>query len=187
MSELRLVAVDRATVRSFIERTHSHHHRPNTWIASVGVEQGGKLVCVAVLELPKARMLCNGKTVEVSRVASDRTPHAASKALGGISRAALALGYTRLVSYTLLGESGTSYRAANWWPTAVSAGGSWSRPSRPELQRESPQKGAKVRWEYGPDAEPVDADVDAMVRESVGKVELPARYDRATLFDGDAA
>lgn len=180
---LSLVAVERRDVRAFIERNHSHHHRPNTWIASVGVSSDGELVCVAVLELPKARMLCNGRTAEVSRVASDRTRHAASKALGAITRAALGLGYHRLVSYTILGESGASYRAAGWWPTAISAGGSWDRPSRPALTRESGQTGQKVRWEFGPEAEPLDAAVDGFVKGMAGKITIPARLERPTLFD----
>lgn len=184
---IALVPVSRADVRLFIERHHRHHHKPNTWIACVGVaNDAGALVCVAVLERPKARMLCNAANAEASRVASDGSaPHAASKAIAAIAaiaRAALALGYSRLVSYTLLGEAGTSYRAAGWWPVAVSAGGSWDRPSRPRDLRDSPAQGEKIRWEFGPDALPIDHDVDALVREMVGKVPLPKRANGTPLF-----
>jgi hypothetical protein len=182
---LCIVPVERATVRRFIEQHHSHHHRPNTWVASLGVEDDGRLCCVVVLELPKARLLCVGNnTAEISRVASDRTRHAASKGVAAMTRAALALGYTRLVSYTLLGEAGTSYTAAGWWPTAISAGGSWVRPSRQKAYRDSQQTGAKVRWEVGPDAWPTDPAVAELVRDSAGKIELPPRPERPTLFDG---
>ena len=181
-SQLRLQPVTRDVVRLFVQKHHSHHHRPNTYIAAVGVSNEVGLVCVAVLEIPRARMLCNGTTAEVSRVASDgSTNNAASMACGAISRAALALGYTRLVSYTILGEPGTMYRASNWHPTALSTGGEWGRPSRPLLQK-SNQTGEKVRWEYGPDAAPADPSVDAIVREFAGKVEIPGRNDTLPLF-----
>lgn len=98
----------------------------------------------------------NGLTAEVSRAASPKThepvPHAASKALAAITRAALALGYTRLVSYTREDEKGTTYRAAGWRPTAIVDGGEWSRPSRSRKAAVQPCR--KVRWEYGPDAAP---------------------------------
>ena len=177
------VPVSRADARAFVTRHHSHHWAPNTWLLSVGVEFGGSLVCVATLELPKARMLCNGTTAEISRVCSDgTTKNAATVAIGALSRAALALGYRRLVSYLLLGERGTSYRAANWHPAAISAGGKWDRPSRPAGNRETTQVSAKVRWEYGPDAAPVDNDVLLAVNESVGKIELPGRVASEPLF-----
>jgi hypothetical protein len=180
--KLSVRPVTRAEVRAFIEANHSHHHKPNTWLLTVGVEQGGALVCVGVLELPKARMLCNGFTAEVSRVASAGAKHAASMCIMALVRAAVALGYRRLISYMLLGEAGTSYRAAGWHVTALSAGGSWDRPSRPAAQRDSVQRGAKVRWEYGPGAAVRDPEVDATVRAAVGTVELPKRTDELPLF-----
>ena len=180
---MSLVPVTRDVTRAFVERHHSHHHKPNTYIAAVGVESDGVVVCVAILELPKSRMLCNGHTTEVSRVASDgTTDNSGSMAIGAITRTALSLGYKRLVSYTILGEAGSIYRAANWWPTAISAGGSWNRPSRPCGQRESTQRGEKVRWEYGPNAEPKNETIDVRVRESVGRVEIFRRNDTLPLF-----
>lgn len=118
---------------------------------------------------------------EVHRVASDGTaPHAASMAIGAIGRAAVALGWRRIVSYTLLGEAGTSYRAAGWWPVDVGDGGEWARESR---EREAmAQPGAKVRWESGPDAKPRSAEADVAVRAAVGKVAIPARPERDPLF-----
>lgn len=147
---LAMVPVTRAAVRAWVERHHSHHHKPNTWIAAVGVANDDVLCCVAILELPKARLLCDGFTAEVSRVASDgESKHAASKALGSIVRVAFEFGYRRLVTYTLLGEPGTSYRAAGWVPVATSVGGSWDRKSRPRTTRDSAAQGTKVRWERG--------------------------------------
>lgn len=136
--------------------------------------RGDELVCVALAGRPSARLLA--ECAEVTRVASvggEAAQHAASMALGAITRALLALGHTRLVSYTLLGEAGTSYRAAGWWPVAVTRGGEWGRADRP--REAAAQPGRKVRWEYGPAALPRDPEVDTAVRAAVGKVALPAR------------
>lgn len=139
---------------------HSHLSEPRGWLTGVSVVHGEELHCVAVLGRPNARNLQkNGYTAEVTRVAADHTLHAASKALAAITRAGLSLGYTRLVSYTLIHEAGTTYKACGWWPTGFTTGGEWSRPSR--AREAAKQSCPKVRWEYGPDALPaIELDLD---------------------------
>lgn len=94
-----------------VERHHSHHHAPQGGLCAVAVAEDSRVVCVAMLSRPVARMLnADPLCAEVNRVASDGSAkHAASMAVGAISRAAFALGYRRLISYLLLGEAGTSY------------------------------------------------------------------------------
>jgi hypothetical protein len=60
-------------------------------------------------------------------------------------RAARALGYRRLVTYTLEQEPGASLRAAGWRCVGRTAGGSWSRTSRPRL--DWAPTAPKNRWE----------------------------------------
>lgn len=141
---------------AWVGREHKHLPPPAGWLFGVAVEADGVLCHVAVLGRPTARNLQNGRTAEVTRAASPKThapvEHAASKALAALTRAALSLGYTRLVSYTRADEKGTTYRAAGWRPTAITDGGEWSRLSRSRKAAEQPCR--KVRWEYGPDAAP---------------------------------
>ncbi len=145
----------------------------------VAVHDSGRLCCVAVLERP-ARMLQDGVTACVSRVASDRTRHAASMALAAITRAALALGYTRLVSYTLAGQKGAMYRGAGWWITGVSKGGEWARPSRGRAPAEQP--GFKIRWEHGPAALPYDELAEAYSNAIAGGDVDPLARPQGDLF-----
>lgn len=136
-------------------RNHKHLPPPRGWLFGVSVYAGDALACVAMLGRPNARELNNGLTAEVTRVATakhDPVEHAAGKALAAITRAALSLGHTRLVSYTRADEKGTTYRAAGWRPTAITDGGEWSVPSRARRPAEQPCR--KVRWEYGPEAAP---------------------------------
>lgn len=148
---------------------------------AVGVEHDSVLVCVAILG--RANGPFEKPVAEVTRVASDgSTKHSASKALAAITRTALNLGWTRIVSYTLLGEAGTIYRACGWRPTAISEGGEHSRAARPRSA--SVQPGPKVRWEAGPEAMPMDKGVDRLVLESIGQVPIAQRVSRLPLFDG---
>ena len=171
--------------RRFVDVHHSHLDRPQGGLFAVGVENNGVLVCVAILGLPVARLAStatpHAAVAEVTRVASDGTAkRAASMALGAIARAALSLGWTRLISYTLLGEAATTYRACGWRATAITSGGEHSRRARP--RRAALQPGVKVRWETGPHALPVDAAADRAVRDNVGLVPLRERAERTPLF-----
>jgi len=157
----------------WVHAVHVHLPEPRGALFASGVEAEGRLVCAGMVGRPSSRVLDTGDTAEVTRVACDRIPNAASMLLGSLRGAALALGYGRVISYTLLGESGRSYRAAGWWPVAVSEGGEWARAGRKRDAAE--QAGRKVRWETGPRAMPRDEAVEALVREWEGKVEHETR------------
>lgn len=181
---LSIVPLTLKAAHAHVQRHHSHLDRPQGGLCAVGVAEDGRLACVAILARPVARLLAQPGVAEVTRVASDGTQHAASMCLGAITRAALALGYTRLVSSTLLGEAGTIYRACGWRPVTIGAGGEWSRSGRERSA--AMQSGAKVRWETGPKALPADAEVDALVREMVGRVVLTGRRETMPLFKESA-
>lgn len=149
---LALAPITQREAFAWVRAVHSHLPTPPPGaLTCVQVLDGERRCCVAVLGRPSARKLQDGLTAEITRVASDRTPHAASKAIAALTRAAVALGYTRVVSYTLADEAGTSYRAAGWTPVAESGGGEWSRPSR--ARGAAVQAGPKTRWEYQPPEE----------------------------------
>jgi len=77
-------------------------------------------------------MYDDGDTIEVVRVASDGTPNACSMLYGACQRAAFALGYRRVITYTQAEESGSSLRAAGWKVIAQRPSRKgWSVPSRP--------------------------------------------------------
>ena len=178
---LRVVPVTITDARKHIERHHSHHHAPVGGLLACAVAEGDRVCCVAVLSRPVARMLdARGDVAEVTRVASDGTKHAASMCLAALARAARALGWQRLVSYTLLGESGTSYRAAGWRVTGIcdGRGGTWHTRGG----RTVAQPGVKVRWETGDGALPEDALALAEMLAAVGVVEVPARPESLPLL-----
>ncbi|WP_432832972.1 XF1762 family protein [Dactylosporangium sp. CA-092794] len=149
---LRVVPVTYAEACSFITDWHRHHRPPQGHKFSMGVACGEVLVGVAVVGRPVARMLDDGQTLEVTRVAvADGARNACSLLYAAAWRAAKALGYRRLITYTQGGESGASLRAAGWRVVAArppSPG--WSRPSRPRTDRGADGI-ARQRW-HAPEA-----------------------------------
>ena len=95
---------------------------------------------------PVARMLNDGATLEVNRLCTDGTPNACSMLYGAAWRAAKALGYRRLITYTLPEEGGASLRASGWRLVGLRGGGSWGRESRPRTDVAG-LTGKKTLWE----------------------------------------
>ncbi len=143
---LAIVAVSFRLAVNFVARHHRHHRPPRGHKCSLGVvDEAGALRGVAILGRPVARMLDDGRTLEVTRVATDGHPNACSALYGAARRAARALGYRRLITYTLATERGTSLRAAGWRRLGKAGGGSWSRPSR--RREDAASTAPKVLWE----------------------------------------
>lgn len=132
--------------KAFVKRVHRHHKPPLGCKFSLAVaDEAGAVRGVAMVGRPVARMLDDGWTVEVLRVATDGCPNACSALYGASWRAAKALGYRRLITYTLDTEPGTSLVAAGWKLIGQAGGGSWSRVSRPRIDTHPTQ--GKLRWE----------------------------------------
>ena len=132
--------------RAFVGAHHRHHKAPAGGLFAVGVADADNCVRgVAIVGRPVARLLDDECTAEVTRVCTDGAPNACSMLLGACARAARALGYHRLITYTLVAESGASLRGAGWRPTRTVPAQTWSRPSR-ERADDHPT-GQKIRWE----------------------------------------
>ena len=99
---------------AFVDDVHRHHRAPRGMKFAVGLVENGQVVGVAMAGRPVARALDDGRTLEVNRVATDGTRNACSALYGAVRRAAKALGYRRLVTYTQHDEGGASLRAAGW-------------------------------------------------------------------------
>jgi len=106
-------------------------------------------VCgVAVVSRPVARLLGDGWTCEVTRCSTDGTPNACSLLYGAAWRAAKALGYRRIVTYTLDHEPGANLRGAGWVNVASTPGRDWDDCARRHGKQSTHQVlGGKFRWE----------------------------------------
>jgi hypothetical protein len=127
---------------------HRHHQPPRGHKFSLAAVNLETVVGVAIVGRPVAKGLQDGMTLEVTRVATDGFRNACSMLYGACRRATFALGYARLVTYTLPEEGGASLRGAGYRCIGSAGGGSWSRTSRPRVDR-APTQG-KLRWEAIP-------------------------------------
>lgn len=142
---LELIPITLKEAKVFIEKHHRHHKPPVGHIVSVAAAKDDKVVGVAVVGRPVARGLQDGWTAEITRVATDGTRNACSFLLTRAKRVAQALGYRRVITYTLPEEGGASLRAAGFKNVGMSSGGNWNTPSRPRVDTDHQQK--KFRWE----------------------------------------
>lgn len=142
---LTLQPVDFDEACKFIKIHHRHHLPPQGWKFGIAVNDGDKIVGVITVGRPVARALDDGWTLEVTRCCTDGTKNAASMLYGAANRAAIAMGYKRVITYTLKSESGTTLLASNWKIIGAAGGGSWSCPSRQRIDTHPLEQ--KVLWE----------------------------------------
>jgi hypothetical protein len=126
-----------AAANKVIAQYHRHHGPVTGWKFGVGVVKGDELVGVGIAGRPVSRetQAKEPQTLEITRICTLGEPHAASMLYGALSRAAFALGYTRVISAILKRESGTSLRAAGFTFSHDMKGGSWNRKRRPRVDR----------------------------------------------------
>lgn len=128
---LMIVPLTFAQAAAFVEQHHRHHKPPTgtKFVLGVAVADGGLVGC-AMVGRPVARHYDDGLTLEVNRTCTDGTPNANSALYGAAWRAAKALGYRRLITYTQAGESGESLSGAGWRIVGERAArGSWAESS----------------------------------------------------------
>ena len=116
MTGLELVPLTFAQAAEWNADHHRHHPDVTGHKFSVGVATvpDGQLVGVAIVGRPVARHFDDGRTLEANRVCTDGHPNANSMLYGAVARAAFALGYCRVVTYTEASETGASLRGAGW-------------------------------------------------------------------------
>lgn len=132
---LRAAPIGFADAAEFVLRHHRHHTPPAGHKFSIAAVAGERVVGVVIVGRPVARRRDDGLTMEVTRLCTDGTPNACSFLYGAAARAAFALGYSRIGTYLLKREPGTSLVAAGWKLIAETPGNSWSVPSRPRQDK----------------------------------------------------
>lgn len=143
--KLALVPADLGLANDFVARLHRHHIPVVGHKFSLGAMAGEQLVGVVIVGRPVSRIRDDGNTLEVTRLCTDGTRNACSFLYGAAARAAFALGYRRIGTYTLPEEGGASLRATGWKLIGERGGGSWTTPSRPRLDKHPTQ--TKLLWE----------------------------------------
>ena len=100
---------------------------------------------VAIVGRPVSRYLDDGLTLEVNRLCTTGEQNACSMLYGAAARAAKAMGYHKIITYTLDSEPGTSLRAAGWTCAGPAGGERWTGQRRPAADLYPAQM--KLRYE----------------------------------------
>ena len=128
---LELTPVSLAVANAFVANHHRHHKPVVGHKYSIGAQRGDVLVGVAIVGRPVSRYLDNGITLEVNRLCTDGTKNACSFLYAAAWRAAKAMGYKKLITYTLDTESGTSLKAAGFRCAGLAGGKQWTGKRAP--------------------------------------------------------
>lgn len=143
--KLQITPITLAEANAFIEHHHRHHGPVTGHKFSIAASDKIGVRGVVIVGRPVSRMLDDGWSLEVNRCCTDGTRNACSMLYGAAWRAAKAMGYRRLITYTLQEEGGASLRAAGFELIGKAGGGNWNTPSRPRVDTEHRQ--IKLRWE----------------------------------------
>jgi hypothetical protein len=143
---LAAVPMTLAEAKAYVTQEHRHHGAPVGGMFAIGAAIGDVVVGVVIVGRPVSRVLAQDDyTAEVTRLASDGTPNVCSFLYAAAWRAVRAMGYRRLITYTLATEPGTSLRAVGFVEVGRVTGRSWHTPSRPRVDKTPMQD--KLRWE----------------------------------------
>lgn len=146
MSHFDLSHLELATANAFVGAMHRHHKPCTGHRFSLGAEQAGALVGVAIVGRPIARKTNHLTTLEVNRLCTNGTKNACSFLYSAAARAGKALGYYEIITFILATEPGTSLLAAGWECVGTTPGLSWSVPSRARESGKGDALGPKTKW-----------------------------------------
>ena len=144
---MRVTPITLSEAHAFVTVTHRTHSRAVGGKFAIAVsDDAGDVRGVIIVGRPVARNSDNGWTAEVTRCCTDGTRNACSMLYRAAWRAARAMGYRRLITYTLPHEGGASLRGAGFTLVGERGGGSWSTKSRPRI--DVPHlMGQKLLWQ----------------------------------------
>jgi hypothetical protein len=147
MSErLTIIPMTLEGANLFVERHHRHSVPTVGHKFSIGCCGPDWLVIgVGIVGRPVARGLDDGWCLEALRVCTDGTKNACSMLYAACWRATRAMGYRKLITYSLKTEPGTSLVAAGFRIVGEVSRRSWDTPTRPRVDRDERQE--RFRWE----------------------------------------
>lgn len=148
-TRLRVVSCTVKAARRFVAEHHRHLPKfQGGLFACALMDGGGRVRGVAVAGNPARVWTAPGGVgtarLVVTRVATDGVAQGCSMLYGAMCRAARALGWLEVWTYTLPEEPGTSLRAAGFQDMGLTDGGEHDRPSR--RRKPAVRADRKRRW-----------------------------------------
>ena len=130
----------------YVKLNHRHNIPTVGGKFAISCYKDETMVGVAICGRPVSRKLDDGLTLEIYRNCTDGTPNACSKLYGACIRIAKAMGYKKIITYTLESEIGSSVKASNFALIGQVGGKEWSG-IRKRNYSVAPLE-MKNRWEF---------------------------------------
>jgi|TARA_R100000084_G_C4531286_1_gene91281 hypothetical protein len=145
---LAVTPINLDEANAFVEQHHRHHKPVPGAKFCVAVSKDDEVRGVAIVGRPVSRHIDDGWTLEVNRCCTDGTRNACSMLYATAWKAAKAMGYKSLITYTMESEGGASLRGAGWrcvGKATTRVGQGWNVRSRPRVDTHPLQQ--KLKWE----------------------------------------
>ena len=143
---MKIVPIGMKAANEYVAAHHRHHKPVRGCKFCISVEdENGKCCGVAICGRPVSRYLDDGTTLEINRVCTNGVRNACSMLYGACVRAAKALGYKKVITYTLASETGASLKASNFVNEGEAGGTIWTGERRRDNGVPAEKK---VRWVY---------------------------------------
>ena len=146
-SNLEIRPITFSEASAYVNAKHRHHNAPVGCKFCLGVYENEELHGVAICGRPVSRILDNGTTCEINRVCTDGTRNACSILYGACIRVAKAMGYHKVITYTLESENGASLKASNFIYEGIAGGKYWTGKRYEGKEQTIPHE-MKRRWVY---------------------------------------
>jgi hypothetical protein len=141
-----------AEANEFVREFHRRHGAVRGAKFCLTASTYVKIIGVAIVGRPVARMLDDCWTLEVNRTCTDGTKNVSSLLYGACRRAIFALGYRRLLTYTLGSEQGAQpnrFRVAALESLAVATGRAPTFRPASDITKAPPGSGPAVPQKEG--------------------------------------
>ena len=146
--QLRVTPCTLAEANKLVALLHRHHKPVVGHRFSLAVYDGPKLCGVVICGRPVARMVCQKTVLEISRCATDGTKNAITKLYSAVCRAAQAMGFASVQTYTLPEEGGASLKAAGFTLIGKAGGGDWNRGGESTHKNRRTDQPMQVKWKW---------------------------------------
>ncbi len=130
---------------NLVSLLHRHHKPVVGHRYSLGAYFNRECVGAAIVGRPVARLTDQYTTAEVTRLVTNGHPNACSFLYSACARVAKEMGFTKIQTFILAEEPGTSLKAVGWERESMSKGGDWNSTTHKNRRTDQPQ-GPKVRW-----------------------------------------
>ena len=146
MKHYKFAPIELKDANRFIAQFHRHNKPVVRAKFQIGLMKDEELIGVGIVGRPIARMLSNGKTVEVLRTCiKEGHPNACSMMYARLKQISHLLGFEKVITYTLQKESQSSLKALGASIVAEVKPQDWDRKNRHRISQPVYQE-PKYRW-----------------------------------------